>query len=169
MEELTAMPDSLSSLDRRIVVVCPKIANETNLGSILRVATAFGASGLLLGGESADPFSRRALRVAMGATLTLPVRVSDCLNDDLAWLQASGFETVGAALDQVAVPAGQMTSVIRGQDVALLIGPEDFGLSQPMIDGCDHLVTIPMHHDTDSLNVAMATGILLHELRRTQS
>ncbi len=168
MEDLVTIPDSLSSSDRRIVVVCPKIANDTNLGSIVRAATAFGASGLLLGAGSADPFSRRALRVAMGATLTLPVRISECLGDDLAWLQGSDFEIVGAVLNQVAVPAGEITTRLARQHVAIAVGPEDFGLSQPIMDSCDHLVTIPMYHNVDSLNVAMATGILLHELRRTQ-
>ena len=169
MDDLIRIPESLASSSRRIVVVCPKIANATNLGSILRVSTAFGASGLLLGDQSADPFSRRALRVAMGATLTLPVRVSYSLHDDLAWLRNSGFETVGAALDETAIPAGEITNRLSTNGVGLVVGPEDFGLSQQIKDCCDHLVTIPMYHDVDSLNVAMATGILLHELRRTQS
>ena len=143
-----------------LLVVCPEILDQENLGSIVRVCAGFGAAGLLLGPSSADPFSRRAVRVSMGTVFNLPVVQSDDLPSDLQWLQSTaGYQLIATVIDDDAIPLHRAE---RPQKPALLFGSEGPGLPRELIDQCDQKVTIPMHHDTDSLNVAVAAGVFLY-------
>ena len=145
---------------RATVVVCIDIQDPTNLGTILRTAEAFGVSAVVLGGDCADPFSRRVLRVSMGAPFQLPLVQSDDIATDLATLRERWRMTLIAA---VASAAGQpLEQVDRPSRLAILLGNESRGLSDEWMELCDRRVTIPMNPQADSLNVAVATGILLY-------
>jgi tRNA G18 (ribose-2'-O)-methylase SpoU len=144
---------------RPTLVVCPDVQDPTNLGSIIRTCAAFGCSGLLLGHKCADPFSRRVLRVSMGAALQLPLVESRNLTSDLKQLTAGGFELVGAVLDPAAAP---LANSGRGDRLALLLGSEGHGLTSDWLALCHRRVTIPMQLGIDSLNVAVAAAVLLY-------
>ncbi|MCH8922224.1 MAG: RNA methyltransferase [Planctomycetes bacterium] len=159
LQDVASTDESASPL-----VVCPEILDQENLGSIIRVCAGFGAAGLLLGPSSADPFSRRAVRVSMGTVFKLPVVQSDDLLSDLQWLQSTaGYQLIATVTDEDAIPLHRAG---RPQKLALLLGSEGPGLSQELIDQCDQSVTIPMHHNTDSLNVAVAAGVILYHFTR---
>jgi tRNA G18 (ribose-2'-O)-methylase SpoU len=141
------------------IVVCPDVQDPTNLGSIIRSAAAFGCVAVLLGGRCADPFSRRVLRVSMGAALQLPIIESQNLAADLTRLAATNFELVGAVVDSAAEP---LSTAKRGQRLALLLGSEGHGLSDEWLALAHRRVTIPMQVGIDSLNVAVAAAVLLY-------
>ena len=145
---------------RLTVVVCPNCDNPENLGAIIRIGAAFGIDALLLGRGCCDPFSRRVLRVSMGAALRLSILESPDLERDLRRLrdewQVKLFATV---LDDAAEPLVQVAKPLR---LALLFGNEADGLDARWQTLCDHRLTIPMQPGTDSLNVAIAAGIFLH-------
>jgi tRNA G18 (ribose-2'-O)-methylase SpoU len=142
------------------VLVCVDIQDPTNLGAILRTADAFGVTAVVLAGNCADPFSRRVLRVSMGATFQLILIQTDDLAGVLTALRHRCQMKLVAA---VASNAGEpLERVDRDSRVALLLGNESRGLSDEWIRLCDRQVTIPMHSHADSLNVAVATGILLY-------
>ena len=143
-----------------LLVVCPEILDQENLGSIIRVCAGFGAAGLVLGPTSADPFSRRAVRVSMGTIFKLPVAQSDDLLSDLQRLRSTaGYQLIATVFDEDAVPLHHAECPKK---TALLLGSEGPGLPQELIDLCDQKVTIPMQHNTDSLNVAVAAGVFLY-------
>ena len=143
-----------------IVVVCPQVVDPTNLGAIIRNGCAFGVGGLLLGPGCADPYSRRVIRVSMGNCWQLPIRESPNLAEDLQTLrQEAAFEIVGTVLDPTAEP---LVSAGRTRRLALLFGSEGHGLTPDWIQLCDRTVTLPMQRNTDSLNVAVATGVMLY-------
>jgi tRNA G18 (ribose-2'-O)-methylase SpoU len=144
---------------RATVVVCPDVQDPTNLGSIIRTAAAFGCAAIVLGRGCADPFSRRVLRVSMGAALELPIVESGDLAVDLASLHESQFESVAAVIDPAAQP---LASAARGDRLALLLGSEGHGLSAEWLRHADRYVTIPMRLGIDSLNVAVAAAVLLY-------
>lgn len=145
-----------------VLVVCPNCDNPENLGAIVRIASAFGVRGLLLGRQCSDPFSRRVLRVSMGTAFRFPIRESLDLKRDLLRLKCEEqFEVVATVLAPAAVPLRQFVPPPR---VALLLGNESEGLQSEWLDLSDHLVTIPMHGGVDSLNVAIAAGIVLHHV-----
>lgn len=144
------------------LVVCPDVQDPTNLGSIIRAAAALGGAGLLLGRHCADPFSRRVLRVSMGAALVLPLFETSDLAEDLERLRRAGFERVAAVLDPLALPLPAWRPTPR---TALLLGNEGHGLAPPWQARADRRVTIPMQAGIDSLNVAAAAGVLLYHIR----
>ena len=144
---------------RSTIVVCPDVQDPTNLGSIIRSAAAFGCAAVVLGGQCADPLSRRVLRVSMGAALHLPVCESRDLAGDLRQLASNGYELIATVLDPAAEP---LAAVKRPVKLALLLGSEGHGLGAEWQDLAHRRVTIPMYRGIDSLNVAVAAAVFLH-------
>ncbi len=151
----------LLPLDKTVtLVVCPEVQDPENLGSILRLAAAFDVEGVLVGQGSADPFSRRVLRVSMGAALGVPVVESREIEADLRQLAGPlALELVATVLDPAAEP---LASAARPKRLALLLGSEGHGLRPEWIAVCARRITIPMPGEADSLNVAVAAGIFLY-------
>jgi tRNA G18 (ribose-2'-O)-methylase SpoU len=144
------------------LVVCPNVQDPENLGSILRISAAFECDGVIVGPAAADPFSRRVLRVSMGAAFRVPVLQSQNLQYDLRQLAGEfGVQLAAAVLDAAAEPLDQAT---RGDRFAILLGSEGHGLPEEIVAFCQRKITIPIHGGTDSLNVAVAAGILLYKL-----
>ena len=146
------------------IVICPEIANAENMGAMIRVTATFGADALILGERSCDPFWRQSIRVSMGTIFKLPLVRSNDLTRDLRRLQREWHvELVATVLDERAEP---LSSARRGPKLGLLFGNEAQGLDQAMVAACDRRVTIPMQLGTDSLNVAVAAGIILYHFTR---
>ncbi|HJV22889.1 MAG TPA: RNA methyltransferase [Holophagaceae bacterium] len=141
------------------LLVLPATADAENLGQLLRTAAALGLDGALLG-PGPDPFSRRAVRVSMGASWKLPLWAVEDPWAALEPWKAAGGEVVGAALPG-SVPAGEWQP---GARTALVLGPEGPGLSPVDLARCDRTVRIPMAEGVDSLNVAAAGAILMAKL-----
>ena len=136
-------------------------ADPGNLGTIIRTADAVGASGLFLLGPSADPYDPAALRASMGATFGMPL-VRCAWEEFAAWHAVSGAYLLGTS-DQA--PA-HFQALRYPQPLVLLMGSERQGLTPAQQASCQHVVAIPMHGRADSLNLAVATGVLLYELLR---
>ncbi len=150
------------------LIVLEQVGNPDNLGGIFRNASAFGADGVILSPGCGDPLYRKAIRVSMGAVLYVPFAIDSQWPSSLAALRDAGFTVIGLTpspgavdLDDFLRHAG--TTPARA---ALLFGSEGDGLSPAALAGADHLVRIAMTPGTDSLNLATATGIALHRLRR---
>jgi tRNA G18 (ribose-2'-O)-methylase SpoU len=161
--------DEVVPRDRAVLtlVVLPEIANAENLGSLFRIAAGFGADAVILGERSADPFWRQCVRVSMGNVFRMPlVRSTDLLRDLNRLRQEWGVSVVGTVLDERAEP---LATYARDAKTAILFGNEAQGLDAATIAACDRHVTIPMKLGTDSLNVAVAAGIVMYELTRVRA
>lgn len=157
------LEDHLASLGPRwLGVFCPALGDPENLGQIIRLCAAFGVAALFLGPSCPDPLSRRILRVSMGTVLRLPwVRVAD-VDHTLGRFRSAGLELVAAA----AGPGSERLAEFRPPPrMALLLGAEGDGLDAATLARCQRRVGIPMAPGVDSLNVAVALGIILHEIR----
>jgi tRNA G18 (ribose-2'-O)-methylase SpoU len=154
------------SMDRTAtVVVCPRLDNPENLGALIRLGDVFGVDALLVGPRCPDPLSRRVLRVSMGTALRLPVVASEDLEGDVARLVARhGFETAATVTD---VDAEPIDTFRRPDRLALVFGSESAGIDPAWAARCDHRLTIPMSPGAESLNVAVAAGIILHHVSRS--
>jgi tRNA G18 (ribose-2'-O)-methylase SpoU len=142
---------------RETILVLPELADPENLGAAFRNAAALGCRALLLGPNGPDPLCRRVLRVSMGSCLRLPwARLPD--PDSLGGL---GFETAACVLDP---EAQDLRSWARPERLALVLGNEAFGLSEPWLAACRHRVTLPMLGGADSLNVSTAAAVFLYAL-----
>jgi TrmH family RNA methyltransferase len=132
-----------------------------NIGTIIRTIDAAGGRGLILIGDTADPFGLEAVRATMGSIFHVPIaRTSEAAF--LEWLAASGWPMIGSHL----AAAEDFRNASVTEPAILLMGAEQSGLSDALAAACDRLVKIPMAGRADSLNLAVATGILLFELRR---
>lgn len=152
---------------RLTAIACPNCDNPENMGAIVRIAAAFGIDALLLGKGCCDPFARRVIRVSMGSTFTLPIVESKDLMSDLERLKSEwGFELAGTVLDPQAEP---LEGARRPSRFCVLMGNEDVGLDESWTALCNRKLTIPMCGGTDSLNVAVASGIILHHFTRDSS
>jgi tRNA G18 (ribose-2'-O)-methylase SpoU len=159
LDEIVCCTSSQATL-----VVCPRLDNPENLGAIIRLGDTFGVKGILVGGRCPDPLSRRVLRVSMGGALRLPVLGSDDLERDLDRLGSEfGFELIAAVADPGTEPLDTVRCAGR---FALLLGSEAEGLAAHWLARCARRITIPMRSGSDSLNVAVAAGILLYYLQR---
>lgn len=149
---------------RTTLAILPNVNDPENLGSIIRLAAGFGVQGVLVGRSGGDPFSRRALRVSMATALAIPVIRYDDLEQRLTDLRVRhGFELVASVLSEQAEP---LDSVDRRRRVGILFGSEGHGLGQPWTGLSTRHVTVPMHHGTDSLNVAMAAAVFLYHFQQ---
>jgi tRNA G18 (ribose-2'-O)-methylase SpoU len=147
-----------------LLVATPEVHDPENLGAILRLCAALGAAGVALGPGSCDPYSRRVLRVSMGAAFKVPIARRRDLAVELGELRrATNLEVWAAVTSADATP---FDAAPRPEKLALLLGCEGHGLSAEWQQFADRRITIPMRPGVDSLNVATAAGILLHHLSR---
>jgi tRNA G18 (ribose-2'-O)-methylase SpoU len=154
----TAAEVAMASGQRATILICSDVQDPTNLGSIIRTAAAFGCAGVMLAGRCADPFSRRVLRVSMGAALHVPIIESRDLAADARELREQGFALAATVLDANAQPLAEFRPPRR---LALMLGSEGHGLSSESLALCNERVTIPMQLGIDSLNVAVAAAVFL--------
>jgi TrmH family RNA methyltransferase len=155
----------VSSVTNALIVILHNINNPVNVGAILRSAEAAGATGAIVTDQTSDPFSPKALRGAMGSAFRLPVWTDTSYQAVLTWCRDHAIETVCTQINgDVAY-----TNFDWGKPCALIVGPESTGLSEEECAAADASVTIPMQGQVESLNVAVATGIILYEAARQRS
>lgn len=152
---------ALEAIDGETVVALEAVRDPGNLGTILRTADSTGAAGVVLVGESCDPFSVEAVRASMGSLFA--VKLARASFDDLVrYKKARGFQMLGLSLKGAAMaPEASAPS-----KALVLMGNEQSGLPDHMEAACDQLVKLPMRGRADSLNLAIATGIVLYDLWR---
>lgn len=166
-ETETAVPESLLSSAFSTLVALPQTSLDFNLGSIIRSTSALGGDGVLVGGTSADPFSRRVLRGSMGEVLYLPIIEPPSLSDTVDQLrEGHGFELVVLSREEGAVPLPVYRCPRR---VVLWVGHEGEGVSPTISHAADAVVTIPMDERVDSLNASAAAAIALYQFELCRS
>lgn len=146
------------------VLVAEGLADPANLGAVIRNARAFGVA-LVLHGRGADPWSRRAIRAAMGLSLSLPVVGCEDLPvavDRVRRALGPSARAMAAVVQPGAVPLFDYRPASR---TIVMVGNEGAGLSAPLRARADDAVTIPLSPGVDSLNVAAATAVILWSLR----
>ncbi len=154
-------PASLDPGPDPLFLVAESIEKPGNLGTMLRTAEAAGAAGLIAADPTTDPFNPNVVRASLGTLFRVPLAVASS-SEALTWLNDRGIRTV-AATPHADTPHYDLD--LRGP-VALVVGSEQYGLSEEWLVGADHRVVIPMPGSVDSLNAAMAAGILLFEAVR---
>lgn len=148
-----------------LVVVIHRINNPVNVGAILRTAEAAGASGAIATRDTSDPFSPKSLRGAMGSAFRLPVWFGPAYEEAVAWCRQHEIQTICADVHASA----SYDQVDWKRPSALILGPESTGLTREEIAAADHAVKIPMRSAAESLNVAVAGGVMLYEAVRQRT
>lgn len=149
-----------SGLD--VWVALDRVRDPGNLGTVMRTVDAVGAKGVILVGDTTDPFSLETVRATMGSVFSVPVAKA---SEDafLTWLKGFRGLVVGThlkgAVDYRTIDYGK-------KPVLLVMGNEQQGLPDRIAEACQSLARIPQEGRADSLNLAVATGVMLFEIRR---
>jgi TrmH family RNA methyltransferase len=151
--------DAIPVTEGRLWVALDGVGNSGNLGAIMRTCDAVGAAGLLLLGATTDPYHPDAVRASMGSLFALRM-VRARFDEFVAWKQAHGYAVVGTSPDVTP----EYRAVTYPRPTILLMGSERTGLSPQQQAACDLLVQIPMVGTCDSLNLGVATSIILYEI-----
>lgn len=153
---------NLQKTESPMVLLLHEINNPANLGAILRTAEAVGVSGIITTKNSADVFSPKSLRGAMGASLRLPVWTNANFFEVLEWSSQRNLKSVCAD----ARSEKSYTEINWQVGRLLIFGSEARGLSAEECAATDESIIIPMENGVESLNLAVACGVILFEARR---
>ena len=172
-DDLLRTPQSACS---PLLVVLAGVQDPGNVGTILRTAAAFGATGAATAADgqsgTASPFSPKALRASAGAALHLPLLPGMSLSILLAQLKVAGVSTLASSVHE---PGGDDAPLLAPwqidwcQPVALLVGNEGNGLPIDVERGADARIRIPMASGIESLNAAAAAAVLFYEAARQRN
>ncbi|HEX3790976.1 MAG TPA: RNA methyltransferase [Pseudonocardiaceae bacterium] len=143
-------------------VLLDGVLDPGNLGTIVRTAVGLGVFDVVCTAEDTDLTSRKVLDASRATVLRARIRRFDSPVDAVLSLRDKGFEVVATSSRG---SVAQALTPLRGGPVALVVGNETEGVSEPVLDLADHVVRIPMAGAVESLNVGVATGISLYELR----
>lgn len=148
-----------------LLVVMHEINNPVNVGAIIRTAEAAGVTGAVATAKTSDPYSPKSLRGAMGSAFRLPIWHGPTFTEVIDWCRAHDVEAVSAdAASETAFTESDWT-----KPLAVILGPESEGLSDDELSAADYAVRIPMQGAVESLNVAVAAGILFFEAARQRA
>lgn len=152
---------AIDHLGKRLVAL-DGVQDPGNVGTILRTADCAGMEGLLLSEQCADIFSPKVLRATMGSIFRMPVEVTADLPGRLYALREQGYSVLSSQLD--GTPFYQRKGV--GECYVLVVGNEGNGVSHQVQQLATHRLRLPMRGGAESLNAAVAAGIMMYELTR---
>ena len=157
----------LSELDLpqdALLMVAEAIEKPGNLGTMMRTADAAGAAAVVVADPTTDPYNPNVVRASLGSLFTVPLGVAPAV-EVMGWLAAEGIRPV------VTTPAARIDywDAHYAGMVAVVVGSEQYGLSEAWLDGRYQAVRIPMAGSADSLNASTAAGIVLFEAVRQRA
>lgn len=146
------------------LVVLDSIQDPHNLGAIIRSAECAGAEGVILTRHNSASVNATVVKTSAGATSYIKIAQVNNLVNALKYLKEEGFWVVGSTLENA---KDYSEAEYRGA-IALVVGNEEKGIRRLTAESCDELVKIPMPGKLQSLNVSVATGVLLFEIVKQQ-
>jgi RNA methyltransferase, TrmH family len=159
--------DSSASASRPLVLAVPvQISDPGNAGTLIRVADAVGANGVVLAGDSVDPHNGKCVRACAGSLFHVPIARDRGIDSVLGGLAEAGI-TVLATTARGEIDLDAADDILSGP-VAWLFGNEAHGLDPAVAARADHRIRIPIHGRAESLNLAAAAAICLYASARVQ-
>jgi TrmH family RNA methyltransferase len=145
-----------------LIVAVIDVQDPGNVGAIVRSAEAAGASGVVTAGQSADPLGWKAIRGSMGSIFRIPVARAGSIEVMLASARARHLTVVATSPER----GSNLFDTDLTRPTLVVVGGEGGGLPSALVDAADVRMLIPMEPPVESLNVAVATGVILFEARR---
>lgn len=157
---VSSLPDNKNlALDKGMFLLIDHVQDPGNVGAMIRTADAAGITGVILGEGTVDPLNGKVLRATQGSLFHIPVLQMD-LEEAVELCKENGIPVFGTSLQ------GSTYNAIQSQsNFALIMGNEGSGVSKSLLEKCDQNLYIPIYGKAESLNVSIATGILLYHLR----
>lgn len=155
--------ESIINGKSKLVVMCDQLEDPHNLGAILRTVDAVGGDGVIVGKHRGVGLTDTVAKVSTGAIHSVPVVQVTNLVKTLETLKDAGYWVISA---ENGVNAVSYTDFNVDMPIVLVVGSEGRGISRLVKEASDVMVTIPMNGTVNSLNVSVATGILLYDIMR---
>jgi 23S rRNA (guanosine2251-2'-O)-methyltransferase len=148
-----------------LLLILDSIQDTHNVGAILRSADCSGVDGIIITKNNSAPINETVVKTSAGASEHVKITLINNLAQTIDELKQKGFWIVGSYLEG----AKDYTKVDYKVPIAVIVGNEEKGIRKLSADKCDHLVSIPMKGKIQSLNVSVATGVLLFEILRQRT
>ena len=145
------------------ILILDGVEDPHNFGSIIRVAECLGVDGIIISKNRACPVTDTVIKVSAGATQHIKIAKVTNINNEIERLKKENIWVYACELGGEAVEKANLTG-----DIAIVMGSEGKGVSALTRKLCDGVVSMKMHGKVNSLNVSVATGIILYEVRRKQ-
>ncbi len=146
---------------RGLVVVLNDVRDPGNAGTVIRTADAAGASAVIICGHSVDPYNPKTLRASAGSIFHIPVISCTDFAEVAAWFS----DVAGSSYATVVRDGTDYRKVDLSGTAMIVVGNEAEGLSELTISHCDESISIPMQGRSESLNVSIATAVVLFEAK----
>ena len=151
-----------------ITLICDRVNSPANIGSIFRIADSFGIEQIYFCGEDITVISKRMQRTARSTHEIIPYEQTESIVDTVQLLASRGYTLLALEITDTSIPVSEYTSTTE-EKIALIIGEENFGVSNEVLELAQQSVHIPMYGNNSSMNVATATGIALYEITKQLS
>lgn len=148
-----------------LILILDSIQDTHNVGAILRSADCSGVDGVIITKHNSAPINETVVKTSAGASEHVKIAQINNLAQTIEELKQNGFWIVGSYLEG----AKNYTTVDYKIPIAVIVGNEEKGIRKLTADKCDHLIKIPMKGKIQSLNVSVATGVLLFEILRQRN
>lgn len=151
--------------DKTLVVFCVGVQDPGNLGTIIRSADAFGASGVIISKGTVDLYNPKVVRSTMGSLFHLPIITTDDEKETIEHLKRKNVKMIAT---DASAKKDCFAANLNGP-VTILVGNEGSGLPEEIINLSDEIINIPMSGKAESLNVGISTAIVLYETSRQRN
>lgn len=152
--------ENLIVYEKSSIIILDGIQDPGNMGTIIRTADAAGIDGVLLGKGCVDIYNLKVIRSTMGSIFHLPIIQELNINDTIIKLIKNGFQIIGTDLNSNCY----YNELTYSKKKAVIVGSESNGISEPILNLCSDLVKIPIKGHAQSLNAAVAAGILMYKM-----
>jgi tRNA G18 (ribose-2'-O)-methylase SpoU len=162
--QLTHYNTSFKQHNFSITLVCDNVTNATNIGSLFRIADAFGLERIIFCGEHI-PLGRKMTKTSRATEKVVHFRVSNSILEEVKQLKMSGYCIISLEITNKSLPIHSF-QFPKEKLIALIVGDENFGVSEAVLKLSDSVVHINMFGQNSSMNVVQATNIALYEITK---
>ncbi len=148
-----------------ITLVCDRVNSPANIGSIFRIADSFGVEQIYFCGQDITVVSKRMQRTARSTHEFTPYKQSEKITDVIEQLKMESYTVLSLEITENSIPVSEY-HVTTSEKIAVVIGEENFGVSEKVLALSHQNVHINMYGNNSSMNVATATGIALYEITK---
>jgi len=145
-----------------ITLVCDNVTNAPNIGSLFRIADAFGIEKIIFCGNSI-PLGRKMTKTSRATEKVVKYEVFEDVSEVVSNLKAQEYQCIALEITDNSVPIN-LFQFLNNKPIALIIGDENFGVSKAILEFCEHVLHINMFGQNSSMNVVQATNIALYEI-----
>jgi len=158
-------PDAIFHASAKLVVALTAVRDPGNAGSVIRVADAAGADGVIMSSDSVDLFNPKVVRASVGSLFHLPIAIGQNLAETISTARSNGMQVLAADTGGLSLYGG----VDLTKPTLWIFGNEAWGIPKEVLELVDHVVSIPIYGQAESLNLATASALCLYASATAQN